>query len=385
MMEEYEWKDLQSKHLLKQLPKIIDNRAPDEIYHNIQVELTIKKKPSWIIPSVASAAAILLFSLIAPSFLKDYAFLSQFDQEIVQTESVGQSDEAHDSFRSLEIADEHVPNHILTHVPNNQTLLTYGIPDTMGQNVIPISILVDTNKEQQLNLLTSNINQIPVSKLGLGDSPLRDLSFSQEERVMQTGNKDIKDGFHVLIDGIKDHTLTGSSSSQVFEKSVEETFRWFGYKGAEYIGIESDKGLSNGQSLIANSKKGYFLYQLDESYPILLTPSPEEFESFDDALDYMKNNIDEYELKASIGNDVIIEKTEHLHDTVVVHFKEGSELAFTQETVLMLNSIMMTAKEFDYTFIRFEGANHVKQIGNIEFGTDLKVPLAPNPILIDES
>ena len=66
-MKKSEWSDKQLEELLRQMPKIKDHRNPRDIYQNLSLKR--RKKPAWILPAIASAAAVLLIVILIPKIL----------------------------------------------------------------------------------------------------------------------------------------------------------------------------------------------------------------------------------------------------------------------------------------------------------------------------
>ncbi|MEH7224240.1 hypothetical protein V7112_10590, partial [Bacillus sp. JJ1566] len=73
-----------------------------------------------------------------------------------------------------------------------------------------------------------------------------------------------------------------------------------------------------------------------------------------------------------------IQKIKEDGTNLEVHFSEEAVLENSDNYILMLDAIMLTAKEFNFDSVTFYG--NIDQIGNVKFGERTKVPLAPNPL-----
>ncbi|MED3563213.1 hypothetical protein P4447_12285, partial [Bacillus xiapuensis] len=79
-MKKSEWSDKQLEDLLRQMPKIKDHRDPRDIYQNLSLKK--QKRPVWVIPVIASAAALLLIVILIPKLLVGNRFsLTQPDEK----------------------------------------------------------------------------------------------------------------------------------------------------------------------------------------------------------------------------------------------------------------------------------------------------------------
>ncbi len=391
-MQKFEWKDNNIENTLKRMPIIEDHRDPQEIYQNIYSKVQKKEKKVCLLPTFATVAAIIIFTMIAPSLLKENLSLESIGHDtngdnLVQMTLRDPNDADVASQESMALDDEDIHSYVVSSVPIGKTLLTYGLLDETGQNVIPVSILVDSNHQKSVvELLTENATKLPIHEIGLSMFPLKEYQFYEEERFINSEKNKVRDGNYITIDIPEKQMLRGSSQIQNFEQSVRETFRWLGYKTAEYStngvpDIETDQGVISGTSLIQNEKKGYFLYQLETgSSSAFLAAPPVEYEDFETALNQMHKPVEQYQLKPSIPSEIKINKIEMEEKHVVVHFQEGTVLEETNEHIFMINAIMMTAKEFGYETISFAGVNESTQIGNIILENKNTVPVAPNPI-----
>ncbi len=106
------------------------------------------------------------------------------------------------------------------------------------------------------------------------------------------------------------------------------------------------------------------------------TPSPNEYESIEDALLDMKKENQIYNLHPSIPNQfnftVDVSNTEQL----VLIFHNNVHLKENHETIRMIEAILLTAKEYGFDTVQFKNTN-VKNIGPFDWITLYKFQSHP--------
>lgn len=146
-MKKSEWSDKQLEELLRQMPKIQDHRNPRDIYQNLSSKK--RKMPTWIIPSFATAAALLLFFLLVPRLLDEtqtqYSLDSAKQEESASDEKISLSEdksslmrEKEDTARNENGIAGNEPKILMTGSKTalydddvgNGTAITYWIPDS---------------------------------------------------------------------------------------------------------------------------------------------------------------------------------------------------------------------------------------------------------------
>ena len=90
-MKKSEWSDKQLEELLRQMPKIQDHRNPRDIYQNLSIKK--RKRPAWLVPGFATAAALLLFFILVPKLLDgtEYSFDNAKQEESSSEEKISLS------------------------------------------------------------------------------------------------------------------------------------------------------------------------------------------------------------------------------------------------------------------------------------------------------
>lgn len=363
--------DKNLEYLLKQMPPIQDKRPSQIIYRNIQLVLAKKQKRKRVIPILAAAAAFSILLILTPALFQEVSLPGDTNKKenypILQEYSQKHKDRPTRS-----------ETNIITKIKKDQDILIFGVPDQQGQNVIPLSLIIKKQDSPYVELLDEYKGEFEPRKLGLGHYFLTDFNLKEGK------------GKDILIDVPEKNDLNlGSVYNNIFNQSVFESFRGSGYLNAQYF-TGGKRGIlfgemaepENGISLSRYENKGYLIFQKDKDAPEFLAPSPFNFKSFYAALMDMRKSKEEWHLQSSIPENVAIEKSvgnEKLKQ-VVVFFKKGTELEDIPKNRLMIEAIMMAAKEFGYQSISFEGIKKPQRIGNIQLHKKNKVPLAPNPI-----
>jgi hypothetical protein len=412
-MKKSEWNDEQLEHLLKQMPIVKDNRDPREIYQNISSKVKRKQKKTWIIPSLATAAALVLVVLIGPSFLSqtsDFSLNSKNSESIADDSNIVMAldspkeeeapematitgDSSEDVNRKTNITSTEEPTSYVIREYTDKKLFTFGVPDPMLQTVIPVSVLVDWSEQSHIDLLPDVIQKVNEKLISLGYDthfPLAQYSFSEKQNEDGTKN--------IILDFGPDMYpgSFASGESFAFWGGITETFRWFddSYKEIEFH-QNGKQGVMIGQSgfeekphkLEKAGKRAYFMYMPFEDGRKFLIPNQVTGKSttFSDAIETMRNNVEigTFILQPTILESVNFEIDESDSENVTITFTDNTTLEDNDTFVFMIDAIMLTAKEFGYQTVTFNNAN-IDLIGSWDLsGVENSVPIAPNPITLD--
>lgn len=397
-MKKREWNEEQLEQLLQQLPSVKDKQNQSDLYQSVYYKYqSRKKRRTWIAPTVATVAALFIFALISPFLFQGVTNKSEESaMDMASTSSSESSKAENDSQTEMRVTEssiaedksnENVGLHqklieneqetFVTDADDSEKIITVGLTDEDSQNIIPISFEEEAGKEE--------LDQIK--------------AFKPEKFVAQFGplvlglkNTDLEEenNEEIIINYKADKgSITGSGSEIAYRESIIETFRWLGYKKANLFtngveGIEfSNYGQETELEITETRNKAYLVYQYDDSKAKLLVPSRESLQSIEEAISIMKKGIDEQELKPSIQNNigeiVITEDGEHLE----VWFTENANIENNEESIIMLESILLTAKDFGYETVQFNGTK-AKEIGVMDVTKPLEVPFSPNPVKEDE-
>ncbi|SFB13362.1 MULTISPECIES: hypothetical protein [unclassified Bacillus (in: firmicutes)] len=398
-------KKLQDKYiidLLKEMPNVRDERSKQEVFAKVEAGLRKRKQKQWIMPLISMAAVASLLFLLTPPFMdqmhhNNKAEKSEFksnENQISMKAETGKMDKAVSDVQHFDRLDPFQGN-VLNEIPTGKVLITFGVPDKNAQTVIPVSVLVDESKETPVAELYEYAPQLPLEDLGLGEFNLTNYDMKMvDEIVTDDQGQKVDVGDYVTITVPEGSDLEhGTDTREIFNESVNETFRWLNFSKAEYysgtkngILFEQMSAPESGIQVYKHQSKAYWLYQFDEKHPVLLAPYKGDLEQYDFeiALREMQKDIPERGLKASIPADVVIEGvTETKGDpNVVVKFKPGTVLENNEVYMQMMEAIMMTAADFALGSVSFEGVDNIDQIGNVMLKEKNPVPIAPNPIIL---
>lgn len=394
-MKKSEWSDEQLENLLKQMPKIKDHRNPQDIYQNISAKVKKHKRNRWVFSSVAIAVALLLIFILFPNMIenqktdqliKNSASSSKkmVKQDISQKQEAKQTEETENiAKKSDSNANDKImmkDNQLETTAvyPDstvNKVALTYAIPDNNAQNIIPVTVLVDEDPSKKwLTQYVETMGKLQEKEWGLSDFyPLNaEIIYGDTDNIVKV----------VLPE---DHKYgMGSAAEQVFTSSLIQNFQTQNiskilfYTGKK-LGVDLGN-LGTVEELVVKPSKshGYFIcYSSNDSKPFLV-PSVTSYQSIDDAIVAMKNTISEYNLMPSIPAKINIKINNEINEGVLnISFEKNAILSNTEEYIYMIESILLTAKDFNFKAVKFNNAS-IETIGPFKMKDAIEVPIAPN-------
>ncbi|NCU18900.1 hypothetical protein [Pallidibacillus pasinlerensis] len=385
--------------ILHQFPNIDDKRSMEEIYMNIQKEMnTPKKSPLYnkkriFWPSLATVAVM---------FLSLFLVINHFNQQSVNDSNADEINIALDKSmeqngvqENAELFSTQDSDQVELFSDNSQLLLegkkaiylddlqeddfvvTIGIPDMAVLNVIPVSVVVKKDRGNHwldyYNFVYENIDE---GKLELAEYYPYDGTLKYEND-------------QITLDLMTDHEYDyGSISEEIFFKSLDHL---------KYQDIDSvllNEGSNRGVDFshtgkiyeykIDNSRSGYLIYQTKNK--VYLTPSPNKFDSIEDAFLDMKNKNELYNLEPTIPDQIefFIDNNERETDQLKLVFKNNIELIESNETLRMIEAILLTAKDYGYETVLFENIN-LYNVGPFNLEKPIEVPIAPNPVQMDKN
>ncbi|USK32373.1 hypothetical protein LIT25_17435 [Bacillus sp. F19] len=380
-MNKSNWNEEQIAKALRKLPAIEDKRTSAEIYARLPKK-EYKHRKHWVTPAVTSIAALIILLLISPYFLNQLGVNESKSDSSMDKASYEQAEQ---SIQDSSIKSEsklYVQSEKTTFVarPEDQvSIVTLAYPDQQVQNMIPVSVKMEKS-EDYLKLFQSALSAFDPAQLGLSSSSLTGTNLDYAKGATSK----------LLID-VNENSFAQSSSetdNKLFTEGIEESFRWQGVEEAEYYkngekGIELGAyGFQEGMKLDKFKRKAYFLYQESIEAPKLLAPSLLPFENLSEALSAMKDN-GTLGLKPVIEKTVVIKEIEEKNHNVTIEFTDESTIDDNETDTLMLEAILMTAKEFGYENVKFEGIN-VDRVGEMDVTEAVPVPFSPNPVDLKE-
>jgi hypothetical protein len=388
-----EWSDRELEELLMQMPKIKDHRNPRDIYQNLSLKR--RKTKSWLLPSLATAAALLLFFILVPKLMDGahsssdkQAEITSFNTEIKDADQKKNSTFAMDKGEpsSKEKAQSGTPkNEVMTASTvktaiyaddvGNGKVLTYWIPDPQGQILIPVSTVVTTSdNESWLTLYNENMANLKEEEWGLTDFyPLNvTMSVNSDHTTIQ-------------VDAPLNHQYGQGSTNEtnfinVINKDISSNsdIKKVKFSTNGEPGIELGN-FGNKQEIDINAVKnhGYFFYYPTGSDVPFLTPSTTIYTDINKALDAMKTDQTELGLTGSLSPLLPISGVSITDKTLVLSFKGNTTLQNNQMTVSAFEALLLTAKDFGLEKVVVKDSP-ILQLGPFDLTKENQVPVAPN-------
>ncbi|MCA1320790.1 hypothetical protein LC085_12785 [Bacillus tianshenii] len=417
----------QLEKLLRQMPRVKDDRDPKQIFREVHVALNKKPRSFNVMPALALAAAILIFAIISPLFLQNMdSSNTSMDQAsehsnragvmesaerddsggIAEKESVGIQSIDEDAMKSNEesevalddteksddndfaaLSDEQPTFVVSSVMEETENVITIGVSakDAMsndGAFSFPVSVVVPkTDEESYINDLEKIRYELDYEKLGLSVPHLNDGAVITAEEN-EDGTKKAKIEVGSLYRGYS------STQSFTFADQVAETFRLH-FTTVEYTNNGSSKNVEmagevkNGpEDLQKIRKKAYLKYKGTQDGPTFLVLSQKDYVDVQEAMKAMKTAPDQdsdSRIEASVPKTIEITSLQAEDDLVKIVLSPESILENTEETIFALEAMMMTAKEFGFKKVVFETVQS-GSVGNVPLNEAVEVPLAPNPI-----
>lgn len=387
-MERKEWTDEQLEELLKQMPKVRDNRDSNELYRAISIKVNKKKRTGWIIPSLATAAALALLVMLVPNIANwdsaaDLGDSNESNSMEFANKEMEPVAEDNVSFRANDNENKDaVSEQVLERTAvyqddlDGKELLVYAIPDRNAQNIVPVSILVskdDTKSwfEQWLETMP----KLSEEEWGLADYyPLNGTwKINREKR-------------EVIFDVPEDHQYGwGSAAEENFKNSIEQTFRYSNEIDKITFKTAGNSGIVLGndelQQIELNSAKSsvrpyYLLFVENQMHPLFI-PYGEPLANLEETFAAMKKSIDTHGLQPTIPAEIQIDSINSQNDTLTVLIGDKSTISQTPEMVYAIEAFLLIAKDSGYKKVEIKKTG-VENIGPFRLNQAIDVPEGAN-------
>lgn len=405
MVKKSEWNDQQIEDLLSQMPKIKDERDPQDIYQNIVVKMNKKRQRVWMMPAVATVGAALLLFILVPGLLdgnssqenaldhadqpsSEIAMLedtmneekveqkTKMDEEVTPFSADAEPETTSEmGIRSVGIEDSATA--IYEEDLADKYVLTYAIPDPNVMMSVPVSVLVSKEEDKsKFELFTENMANLKEEEWGLRDYfPLNaDLTFDEESNVL-------------TVDVPIDHSYgKGSATEVIFNDTLSYMMTTLDIEKINLL-TAGNPGVELGnfgliEEFVPKEQLGnhayYFYYPNDSTSKPFIVPYGEKLKSINEAFSAMKENQDKANLVASIPAEISLETDEDpAEKKLTIHFGEGSIINNDESTLHTIEAILLTAKDFNYQTVKLENAN-IDIVGKFDLNNEIKVPIAAN-------
>ncbi|WP_110113006.1 hypothetical protein [Bacillus sp. CGMCC 1.16541] len=381
-MNKEKWNEKQIEELLSQMPTIRDERTPTQIYQQTEQKMSKPQKKLWLVPSIASIAAVFIIVVVSMSFVQQQNVYHQSSERPLnelqrKDEATPYEKKSEDKEDQPQLFESKEVNPSLAVQPSlqnrNEKFITIGIPDPQAQIVVPLTYIIDKKEPITVEDIKSISETVNEEQLGLSENMLEKVQLVESKEGVKVS---VPEGFTANL---------GGTGEVVFQQSLEETFRWLPFEKVELYSGDT-KGVEFGHlgkyveiSPNPAKQKGYMTYQPSESHPTYLVPTPQPFETINAALEVMKKDNDTYFLKASIPEDINIPKVTIENETVIYEFDASVNEKEIESLRYMLYALMFTAKDFGYKAVRFKGFAN-PQIGELKVDELQETPVAPNVV-----
>lgn len=386
--------DEQLEEWLREMPKLKDHRDPHDIYENISKRLEKRPRKTWIIPSIATAAAVFLVAILSFNLFDGASFNYSADKSLKEEAATEQNTslkKEESSVENEERMDEGNEenstdmNDITFQSTENPTtaiyaedlgamqVFTLAIPDNQVQNIIPVSFLIEPSDQMdQLAQLEKVMASMDEEEWGLEDFyPLQaDLAVDEASGTLK-------------VDVAANHPYQFGSASQVkFENAIQQLLNSLQLNQAIFTTNKTEKGITLSNDVVTSitrtelKNRPFYLYYSNE-IPYLV-PYTESYSTIEEAFEAMKINIDTHSLKAPLLvnqiNSVAIEET---NKSVNISLNKGINIEDTPETLQSIEAILLTVKSFGYEKVKFSNAP-IDYVGRFSLQEEIQVPIAAN-------
>ncbi|MBV7507176.1 hypothetical protein KW850_18085 [Bacillus sp. sid0103] len=386
-MKKSEWSDKQLEELLRQMPKIQDDRNPRDIYQNLSIRKA--KIKQWLIPGLATVAALLIFFILVPKLMvgthysgdkvsQEKSSVKQDMQTADEKSSISlQEDNASSKARTFSSAEkiEIMKTAIYDEEVGKGKVLTYWIPDPQAQILIPVSTIVnDTKDKTWLALFNENMENLKEQEWGLSEFYPLNATLNLDDK-----NKT------VLVDVPENHQYGQGSATEtnfmnVLQKdiSTNSNIKKIKFSTNGNPGIELGNFGRKEELNIHDEKNHAFFFYYSEGNEIpYLVPSIDTYKDIQTALEAMKKDQPLLGLKSSLIPSLPISEVSIKEKTLIVTIKENTIIEDDQSTINAYESLLLTAKEFGLEKVVITNPP-LNNIGPFNLSRENKVPRAPN-------
>ncbi|WP_251555237.1 hypothetical protein [Neobacillus muris] len=384
-MKKSEWSDEELIQILRQMPKIEDNRHPHDVYQNIP--RWKRKSVQWMFPGIAALAALLLFFILVPKFMDgnqqsvDKAAKSESAQSREMAEGNNtikkekSQDSTPDSPKMAAVQSNMERTAIYDDEIGNGQVLTFWIPDEQVSFLVPVSnIVAKSQGKTWMDLFTEKASELKEPEWGLTDYYPLNASMNLD----QQNNR-------VLVDVPIGHQYGQGSANElgfmeILKKDVasNSTIKQIKLSTAGNDGIEFGNTGMTSELMVSNDKnRAFFFYYPQGSEKPFIVPFNKPFNDVQSALGAMKGDAPISGLQKSILPSFEIENVGNEGNTLQLSLKSNDQLEDNQQTLLCLEAILLTAKDFGFEKVAVSNSP-ITQIGPFDLTKEIQVPLAPN-------
>lgn len=404
-MKNFDHDEKQIIEKLNQLPLIEDSLDKDELYQRVsrQVHTTEPKRQPLkkLVPIVSTVFVVALLFIIIPSLFSTNNMESLNDLMEKETYDIASEDSSvtQEDTKNAEIAldqketsqnddisgnEETIENvedsetqdgdrYVIQSIDENESIVFGAVTDNQAQYVIPLTMVVPSDQvlDDSYNELSSHLNE---DELGVSPYLFDDVQFEIDQdnkRVIMNVPETFTLGDGGAIHGLLENILSQMFSPYSIEKVIFQTSAGQGVDLGPFGFIEEMKL----PHILAN----YKLYRVPDEMRTFLIPIPQEEEStIEEALNDLKTSNEVFNVHQTIPENVqfIVEPSDNV---LTVNFTDNVSSIEQDGAIIMIESILMTAKSYGYEFVSFNNLPD-EQFGPYQLHAPIKVPVGVNPI-----
>lgn len=395
------WRETDIEKKLTEMPLIQDKQSKEVFFRKVEQQMDKEPKHRWrrwMLPSLTGLIALVLLFLIVQHTIEQPLQIteqsnesdmsvrmdSSAEKQTVSEESAF-SGEDNVTLNDVESEEVVIPNFNPTDqsmIHYKQTdqehLFTIVASDKSGSYAIPIT-LVDPSSTDNPNDYYNRINSfLPVERqvsYGIETFPFDDIVFEiNHERTEATMTVPENYSFP-----------EGSSRAHFFRRMLSLMFQ--SYEIDEVI-VQTQNGNpvklgSYGEitklDLLALEQQTYKIYQYEKKQPMLVPTQTSE--SIEQALKAMQEEEPTANIIAPIPKDAEFQLTK-TENNLNITFSKGNSLGDNKQTSQMIESILMTAKAFNYDTVVIDLPYKVEKVGNYKMKAKILVPDGVNAITL---
>lgn len=334
-MEPIKWNDDKLEQHLKNLPPIKDRQSKQELFLKVQAKIEYKeykgkRLPTWSLPALATACALVLFGMFAPDLMKnggqmENAKMSKHDGGMEAKpiqDSASDEDQGTVGLMKTETPVAYHGPLLKKDIESNKDWVTVGYLDEQAQLVIPVSPLVKAKITEEEETV---IVDLPAGSINESEEPLLQALIS-----MTFANEGQKAKVEFRMNGEKGYEFPRFGSVSEMPLNVP---------GAPHYRYDSSTTDAFIVSLFSTGQEAGSM--------------PKEFE---DALEMMDDE-QERGLKPLLPEDIQLEVKEITKDYVEITFPDSLLLsAENVEDQMMIDAILLTAESYGYESVKFNNA-----------------------------
>ncbi|WP_216831458.1 hypothetical protein [Alkalihalobacterium elongatum] len=369
--DNFDFDKLENK--LKQLPKIEDQRSKEVIFQNIKKQMNTapkKRRRQWLMPTIASAtAAVLLFALI-PMMLNnemEEALPSGEEAEVVnemfRIDAEDTQEVVEEALDETVEYTNYIPAILGDNLDSNQRVVTVPFLDDQANFIVPLSFIV-RDDDTILNQIAAILEEYDPTHVGLLDTPLKGITM---EEVSTT-----------TVDVNIPQILAGSANETMLIEPLKMLLAPLGYEYFNVL-VDGQRGVDIGQygpmenQGISSPPAGYTVYENFTGRTFLIAGGLGEVVglSLGDIIEPMVSNLVE---------GLEIEQMEYqTGQPVTISFKPGTNLAGNPDGLMLLEAILLTAKDFNVEEVAFSNTG-VNELGPYNLDEAVPTNIYPNGI-----